>query len=347
MKGKTIWNAFATIVATMVGVGFISGKEIYVFFQSFGVVGYAGILVVFVLFFIFSKQLLLLNQRLKLTDVSTFHTYLFQGKKQTFFQGFVFISHMCIVCSMLAGLFWVIQQITFGVGSVWFILAIQLVLVWVVNKGVSCSYKIIAAITPFLLLMFIMVSSLSMRQGFASVSFQTVSPVVGLYAVLAGVLYAGMNLQTTSSVIVQVGSTLSKKHTTWVALGVSLCVMLFLSIGTLALWGIPAEMQSSAMPFYHLAQSKGTLFTVCYLIALFLGILTTLIASAQTATDMLVKPCKNRKILATCIVFGVGSIFASFGFQKVISYLYPFMGVLGVVYVCVLSHAIHSYVAKN
>lgn len=345
MRKPTIWNAFATIIATMVGVGFISGKEIYTFFQAYGVSGYVGIFIVFILFFVLCQQFLTLKERLQIKDVTQFHRYLFQGNMQKVFQGFVFTSHICIVCSMLAGLFWVIQHITSGVGVVWFILAIEILLGYVIYQGVSCSYKVIAYITPFLLCMFVLVTSLSIRQGLYNVSLQSVSPVMCVYAIIAGFLYAGMNLQTTSSVIMYVGSRFTAKRNWKVSLFVSTCLFIFLCMGTVALWGIPTEMQTSAMPFYELAQSRGVVFTVFYLIALFLGIVTTLISSAQTATDILTVSCKHNKGLAVCLVLGGSTLFASLGFQKVISFLYPFMGVLGLVYIFMVCMAVKKYVS--
>lgn len=307
---KKVWTIVFLIFGTIVGSGFSSGKEIFVFFSRFGKLSYFYIFLACVLFFLLFYLFLLKGKKIinKLENSKIINVIM------------IFIS-IVFTASMFAGL-----KSLFAFSSPFvYILLCALLLsftLYITMKGMKALEKVTAFLMPACAFVFlsVLIFICFQKQEF----FVETKPQFGL---LYSPLYVALNFSTSVFIVSKAGDGLTKKQTFLVSLFSTLLLFAFLTFGNFALRG-HADSFYADMPFLYLCQGNKFFFVLCYIV-IFIGCFTTLISLCYTLKQSLNGFFKS-DLTTICLSVFFPFLISELGFSQIVSNLYPLASVLAI-----------------
>ncbi len=296
-----------TLLGVVIGSGFMSGKEIVVFFSRFGSFSFVGIFIVFVLFFLLFKFMFFYGQyaltRLAKSKIS-----------------FAINTVLCLFFSaaMFAGISSILNfNVKFFNFFVFFIVIFTCFLVF--KFGIGSLNKINLFLVPFMIavLLITLFSKFSLS-SLGDFNFSFVS-------VFYSILYVVLNTSNSGILIAKLGESLTKRQKTQVAFISSLTLSLILLVANWVLIQNP-ECFDDAMPLIIMFSSY---MRVLMIIVTLIGCLTTLLTLVYTLSSSLRGLCKNEFfIFFTSVILPL--TLSLLGFNFILEQLYPLASVLGI-----------------
>ncbi len=140
-----------------------------------------------------------------------------------------------------------------------------------------------------------------------------------------GVSYGTLNITLSAGVLCEIGRGMNNRRASRTALYLSMCLLVLLSLGNVALVRQP-QLSDAALPIVMLLNKFGKLGFWVAIIGLYLAIFTTLLAAARSLFNMLgyCKPGWLNFVVAGGLFFLIGAV----GFAKLVGVLYPALGFL-------------------
>lgn len=301
---------FLAIVGTVVGSGFVSGKEVVVFFTRFGVWSFPCIVLTFFLFFFLFK--FLLNQGDKLLER-------FEKSKVSLMLNLI----LCTIFSasmfagaidMLKGCHVIIATIILG--------AILLIGARISKKGISSLNKLNFLFVPLMTILLIVALIIQLCKGNFAFALQT---DFGGLSIVYTLFYVVLNTANGGVIIAKLGKNLSSKQKSRVAFLSALVLCMILTIINIVLLANPSVL-SEEMPLLELF--SGT-FRQVLSFAIMIGCLTTLFSLIYSCSSSIRGLCKNEIMIFFISVF-LPFILSLSGFGFIISYLYPLGSIVAI-----------------
>ena len=307
---KKVWTTVFLIFATIVGSGFSSGKEIFVFFSRFGYLSYLYIflacLMFFALFYLFLSKGYIVIERLEKSKILNF--------------SMIFIS-IVFCASMFAGI-----KTLFAFSSNFmyiFLCALLLGLCLLVAvKGFKALEKVSFLLMPFCSFIFLTVLIFICTKK-SDLIFDSVIPFGFFYCPL----YVALNFSTSTFVVSKAGYGLSRKQIFLISLFSTLLLFIFLTFGNFVLTNHPDSFYAE-MPFLFLCQDNAFFFILCYIVIL-IGCLTTLLSLCVTLKNSISGFVKSEGISISISVF-LPFLISEIGFSIIVSHIYPLASILGI-----------------
>lgn len=299
-------SCILAIIGMVVGSGFISGKEVVVFFSRFGSWSFLSIfLAFFVLFFLFKCIL----------------NYASSAREKLKCSKFAAISNiiLCTIFSaaMLGGVNNLLKcsakWLNFAVFCV-----ILLICVFIFKKGNMFFNKINLFLVPTMLVIFVgfLLSKLSFAPS-CHVSFGSVSM---FYAIL----YCILNTSNGCALLCNIGENLAKKQKVRVAFISALALCLLLLAANIVLLARPSSFDCD-MPLLSIFSGVSK---ICMIFVVGLGCATTLFSLVYSSSQSCRGLFKN-EFLNFFISICVPCIVSLLGFSNLVQYLYPLASILG------------------
>lgn len=306
-----------SILGTLIGAGFASGREILTFFGAYGYFG-IGFSFLFILLCGAGIYLLLVlgSRHSSLPQLNKFVYKRAAPVADTLFLFCYFV----VFSSMLAGM-QVTCQNMFGD---WFYLFLLLFIFVALSFGINSLLKVNNLFLPLLLVFLFVCSVISIKNGHLHVQ-TTASPA---FSGASSLLYTGMNLLTSCSVLLSLGAGTNKKDHKKIAIISTLLIGVLFILLLFGLLSLPADAQSAPMPLLYMLNGNFSFFANFFLaVATF----TTLLSCGYPLVQFSSSFVKN-KWLASLLVLVPAVLLSTIGFSNIVSFLYPAMGVVGVVY---------------
>ncbi len=331
-------------VGLIVGAGFASGQEVMQYFVAFGTWGIWGAILSCVIMTISGLAVLQLGSYFQAREHNLVFTRVSNRGVALFLDGAVMLTLFLTGMVMMAGAGSNLNQ-QFEL-PIWVGATLMLVLVLAVGMlDVKKVTAIIGAITPFIIV-FLLIASVyaaSQMQGSlgeaATYAHDHVSTTLPNWGVSA-LNYVGFNLMVAVSMAIIIGGEQFSPREAGVGgmLG-GLIFGLLLLISTLALLSSAQVVSEYDLPVLSLINQihpvLGTVMAVVIYGMIFntgIGMFYAL-AKRLTASN----PAKFRMVFIPITL--VGFVLSFFGFRSLVSYVYPFLGYVGVVLIVVVSVA--------
>jgi uncharacterized membrane protein YkvI len=333
-----MWKSFKlgmAFIGAIIGAGFASGQETLQYYTSFGMMGTVGAVLATVLYAYIGMSLVKVGSRMKaLSHKEVF--YRISGRTLGAIIDFVIIITLFGVGAvMIAGAGSNLNQ-QFGVPhSVGILLMIALVFIsGLVN--VDRFISIIGTITPFLIIMVVIVSAYSiftMEHSIAylnEVALQTETTLPNWF--IASINHVFFNIAVGAAIgLVMGGAEPNEKIASRGGFIGGLGVGIVIIIGHLAIFSQVDVVQAFEMPLLELANMISPVLGFIMAIILF-GMIFNTAASMFFSLGARLFEVGFVKFKVSIAVFLVASYFLSFiGFTDLISYLYPFIGYMGLI----------------
>lgn len=295
-------------VGTMIGAGYSSGQEIASFFgwsPSFFVPVFCGLLM-----FAFTAVVLFVGRKTEggLTDV---HRALF-GRFGCVADGVMTLNAVIVLGAMIAGTDKAFAELSGFVLPAGIVVCIISMLI--LRRGNAGLIAANSVIVPFIALCTVAVcASAPLSVGSFSLS-----------EIPASFAYVSMNLLLSAGVLVRQRGLSARQ-----IFGASaLSAFVIAALMALICFALPAA-PSLVMPMLSLA-AKGRITYALYSVSLAVSIFTTLIGALSTAADGAVRKGRGGEGMLAAALFA--SILSVIGFDKVVGFFYPVIGIMGLVY---------------
>ena len=310
---KDFFKLTFAILGTVIGAGFISGREVLTFFYGYNAL-YSSL--IFLLLFVATVFILFFDK--KYTDSAYFSVA----------KPLVYVSDLVLCAGMLSALDNFYNALFPFMNNIPLLSVVTLI---VSNAVVSGGVEGIKSANLFLTPVIVAVATLTLcfAGGNGVIDNNNISPV-NLCE------YVGLNVFTSSVLFVDMGKNSKTKTKIISALVASAFLAGLIYFMLNAFSGAKESVLNAAMPLKELA-SDNTVLKYVFSIALVFGIVTTLLSSHYPIYT-LVKTEKLNFLTQTglsALIFFISRL----GFYNIVSYLYPIMGAIGFAYIfitCVL-----------
>ncbi len=308
-------QTFMVIIGTVIGSGFLSGKEIVVFFTRFGKMSYLCIFLAFLLFF------------------GLFYFFLTKGSKTLAHLNKSKFTNLlnCLICfilsgAMFAGIFSLLEETHILIRII--VMAICLFYsIRVVLKGATLLEKLNLILVPLMIifLIFNLFNLFALKKGTLFVG--SFFP----FSIFYCFLYVILNTSNSSIVISSLSEQLSKKQKVQVSFFSSLTLSLILLFANIVLLQNSYAF-SEDMPLLTLFNGWQK---IVMSIIILLGCITTLFSLVYTMSNSLRGVCDNIFFVLTFSVV-LPFVFSFLGFGFIVANFYPITSVLGIFLLCEL-----------
>ncbi len=308
------------ILGAIIGVGFASGKEIYVFFFQFGGASLVGLIAFGLLYVYLFFVINYIKHKLNLGSYNQFNAAIF-GRLTKITNVFVIINFTITSAGMLAGadyLFETFFNIGYKIPSV-----VLSILAFVIVLGGIDKIKLVSNIIVPVMLFAIVVN------GIKNITPQNVNLSINMstmhLAVFYGILFGVNNFATALPIIFQS----NQKAMGRVVSIFTICGIILISILVLA-----SRTFTTDMPMFEASASVSKTFYYLYFVTLILAIFSTLMVCTYN-NYTIISGNKKSPFIALVIVLS-NFILSNVGYGIIVRYLYVLSGIISGVYVLML-----------
>lgn len=337
---KDIMKIVFVVLGTMIGAGFASGKEMYLFFFSYGIEGIVGIaLSCSIVGLIIYKTLKILNMnKVNIKNVNTYRDFLDilikekNGKKYDKIKDFINSTiNMLILITffiMIAGFGAYFEQ-QFGINSIIgsAILATLCFIIFMTSvKGVVKANEVLV---PILIIFLIIIGILNLKEINLLELENYVIRVNNSSYILSAVLYSSYNCIFLIPVLVTLKRYIVNKRQILLGAVISTFIMILLSMMVyLILVRVDVDITKLEMPAVYVVSNMFYILRYIYGFIILGSIFTT---SISLGTSFLQNTAKNKKSYTQIggIMCITAVLISKIGFSNLVSLLYPIFGYLG------------------
>lgn len=335
---KNTIKIISVIIGTMIGAGFASGTEIFLFFGSFGFLrGIAGMVFscIFTTFLIY--RVLIFIYENPIYDYTDFLSFLFP-KKWPFLKN---VTNIIIDLFLLFSFFIMVSgfgayfEQEFGFSRFLGIFLILLLCYITFRKKTDGLTKVNSLLIPLLIFftLWLGIQALS-KITLSSLTLNLTNRNSGFW-LLDSLLYSSYNSILLIPILITLKPFLEKKQTITKVSILSGFLLLLLSFAIYAaLLTIDIDINTIEIPTLYIAGTFGNLQKFAY----GLTILTAIFTSAVSAGFSFLKTFENSKFLNLLLLLMaiLSFIISSFSFSSLVSLLYPIFGYLGILQILAL-----------
>ncbi|MFS0785821.1 hypothetical protein ABC345_05475 [Shouchella sp. 1P09AA] len=337
---KSVFKIASAFVGVLVGAGFASGQELSQYFASFGHLGTLGGVVSIAIFGYMGLLLLRLGSRTKAeSHQDVIHRI--SGKVIGTIIDYILIAILVgIGIVMIAGSGAIFHQ-QFGMPELFGTILMTVLVTITVLSNVDRVVKVIAAITPLLIIFVLFLfgySLFTMDTSFAEMeTIALEQPSSTSHWFVSAINYVALAVATCAPMaIVMGGDESSSKRASLGGLIGGLTVGVLVIICHFTLFASMDIVAGLEMPFLGLANSISGSLGIFYSIILFLMIYSSAISMFFSFGTRFFEP-KTKKFNVLVVAFILGGFATSFvGFTELVSLFYPIFGYLGMLLIVVL-----------
>ena len=326
------------IIGALIGAGFASGQEIYLFFFSYGKRGIFGIAVSAILLGIIIYKTMIIIKKNKITTYKEFLLSIVPEKwrKEKVLEIINIIINIFILITfyiMIAGFGGYLAEtikIPQIIGSS--ILAIMCVII--MSKETKGIVKVSEIIVPILIVFIVVIGVYTVISTNVANKIEQMNIINGSSWLVSGVLYASYNTILLIPVLISVNNIIDRREVSKTSIVITFMIFLLATAVFVSMLKIDVNIKRIEMPVSYVISTQLSKLKVLYGIVILTSILTTAI-SLIAGLMQNVKEKSNKKIML-CLIC-ISSIFISqIGFSALINFLYPIFGYIGIIQILLI-----------
>ncbi len=327
------------IIGALIGAGFASGQEIYLFFFSYGKRGIFGIAVSAILLGIIIYKTMIIIKKNKITTYKEFLLSIVPEKwrKEKVLEIINIIINIFILITfyiMIAGFGGYLAEtikIPQIIGSS--ILAIMCVII--MSKETKGIVKVSEIIVPILIVFIVVIGVYTVISTNVANKIEQMNIINGSSWLVSGVLYASYNTILLIPVLISVNNIIDRREVSKTSIVITFMIFLLATAVFVSMLKIDVNIKKIEMPVSYVIGTQLPKLKVLYGIVILTSILTTAI-SLIAGLMQNVKEKNNKKIWLYLIC--ISSIFISqIGFSALINFLYPIFGYIGIIQILLIA----------
>lgn len=311
------------IVATIVGAGFSSGREIYSFFINYKECINIIWLTTFLVFGLAIYYTLKFSYEFKISEYSKFMSSIYGNKMKQVIEVVMKIFLIIILSIMISGFGEFINSI-FGIkkiyGSIFLVLICFITLLSNIEGIIKISVFIVPVIISSIIILFAFNNNVNLL-----IIDNNKNNYINYFS---GILYASYNVIIATPVIVSSSKFINKnKDIKFISLLTTCIIALLLLLIYLIIDKYTYIVKDMSMPLLYIASLYGNVMQRIYIFVIGVAIYTTAVSTQYS----LIQRYKKRKYIYSIIITSILSLLISFiSFNKLIDICFPIIGLLGI-----------------
>ncbi len=327
------------IIGALIGAGFASGQEIYLFFFSYGKKGILGIIVSSILLGIIIYKTIVIIKEKQITTYKEFLKNIIPEKNRkekileiinTIINTFILITFYIMIAGF-GGYLAETIEIPQIIGSS--ILAIICIII--MSKETKGIVKVSEAIVPILILFIIIIGIYTLSSTNIINKINEMEIVKGSNWLVSGAIYASYNSILLIPVLISINKIITKKEISKTAIIIILTTFILATSIFVSMLKIDVNIRNLEMPVSYVINTQLPKLKIAYGIVILTSILTTAI-SLIAGLMQNVKKQNNKKIILYLICISSIPI-SQIGFSALIQLLYPIFGYIGILQIILIS----------
>ena len=326
---RKILKAVFVIIGALIGAGFASGQEIYIFFYQYGINGIFGIIISSILLGFVTYKVLCICKENEVTNYKSFLERFIKKEKQL--EIFNMIMNIFILITfyiMIAGFGAYFEQ-QFGIYSLIGSIILSLICYFVFLKDVSGLIKVSQYIVPLLIgsLLIIGISVIDSKNILEISHYVTEN--TNWKWILDSVLYGSYNTILLIPVLIALRKLVSnKKEQGIISIVTTILVIVLSLIVFFMLTKVDVDIKNLEMPAVYVAAKISVVFKYIYGFIILSSILTTSISLGTSFLENTAHDKKKHKQYAALICVSAVLV-SNVGFSNLVNLLYPIFGYIG------------------
>ena len=334
---SNILRVVFVIIGTLIGAGFASGQEVYLFFYSYGIKGIIGIFISSILMGIIIYKTLILVKENDINNYKDFLNLLIKKEGNNNYFNIKNIINIIINMFILITFFIMIsgfgayfeQEIGINslIGSS--VLAILCFIVFRTNqKGVV---KVSEILVPILIVFITIISILNLKDFDINNIKNYFISNKSYNFLLSSIVYCSYNSILLIPVLITLKNYINNKRKVISISVISTIIIVLLSISLFfILTKVDVDISKLEMPAVYVVSRMSKIFVIIYGFIILGSIFTTAVSLGNSFLQNVSKNKKSYTHIA--VIMCITSIVISqIGFSNLINYLYPIFGYLGIV----------------
>ena len=329
---REIFTIVLVIIGALIGAGFASGQEIYSFFYSYGVIGLIGIIVTCVLITITLYKSLKIICKNEIDNYDEFLKIFIKNEKVTKAIN-VIINILLLVTFyiMIAGFGAYFEQeveINKLIGSS--ILAVMTAIVFFTSvKGVL---KVSEYVVPVLIIFIVIVGGINL----VTINSEVEMAAIKKGWLLSSVSYCSYNMILLIPALISLRKQINKtSNIKYIAIITGILMIIMSIMIFMLLPKSDIDISTLEMPIVYIIRAFFAKFKPIYAFIILSSIFTTAISIGIGFLQNISKTKKSypQLVFFMCIT---SLIVSNFGFSKLVNFVYPFFGYLGILQIIFL-----------
>lgn len=334
---KNVFKIVFVIIGTLIGAGFASGQEIYIFFFSYGIKGFIGIIISSVVMGVLIYKTLGIINKYNINSYKDLLDILIKNKKKNKYFNFKNIINLIINIFILVTFFIMIAgfgayfEQQFGINSLVgsSILAILNFVIFLTSvKGVIKANELLV---PMLIVFLVIIGFINIIDiNIVKLGNYIIRTNQSNY-ILSAIIYASYNSILLIPVLITLKKYINtKKQILFISLISTIIVILLATIIFLILIRVDVDITKLEMPAVYVVSNIFKFLEIIYGFIILGSIFTT---SISLGASFLQNVSKNKKSYTQiAAIMCITSILTSqIGFSNLINLLYPIFGYLGLI----------------
>lgn len=325
-----------SIIGTLIGAGFASGQEMYLFFFRFGIFGILGLLFCSSLMaLVIHKTFIIIHEK----NISNYQDFLnkifYKGSKRPINNYFnlSYISNIIVNAFLLATFFIMISgfgayfEQQFNISKMIGAGILACVCFFVLIKDVEGVKKINSIVVPILICIISIISFMNIK----NIDINIISLKHNYNWIIQAIVYCSYNMILIIPVLVSLKKFVkNRKQIKLISIASGLIVFVLAINIFLLLTNINISFENLEMPVVYVIDTKFPDFSWIYGIVILLSIFSTAISIGISFLKNIAKNKNNYpQIVAIMCISGV--LISNFGFSNLVKLLFPMFGYLGIV----------------
>lgn len=327
------------IIGALIGAGFASGQEIYLFFFSYGLKGLIGLLISMILLGIIIGQSLKLIIKYDIKNYQDFLDILFRtNKKQKNIENSIkkcinIIINIFVLTTffiMIAG-FGAYLEENLGINRILGASILAILCIIVLNKDLKGVVKANEIIVPILIIFITVIGILNLKELHLDKIHHYIVETNSANWLVSSVLYASYNSILLIPVLITIRPYLKRENQISDIISITTAIMILLSISIYSiLIRVDVEITKLEMPAVYVVANCYPSLKIAYGLIILSSIFTTAVSLGRSFLQNVVNKPKNyvKTNIAMCLI---AIPISQFGFANLVNLLYPIFGYLGII----------------
>lgn len=327
------------IIGALIGAGFASGQEIYLFFFSYGKKGILGIIVSSILLGIIIYKTIVIIKEKQITTYKEFLENIIPEKirKEKILEIINTIINIFILITfyiMIAGFGGYLAE-TIEIPQIIGSSILAIICIIIMSKETKGIVKVSEAIVPILILFIIIIGIYTLSSTNIINKINEMEIVKGSNWLVSGVIYASYNSILLIPVLISINKIITKKEISKTAIIITLTTFILAISIFISMLKIDVNIRKLEMPVSYVINTQLPKLKIAYGIVILTSILTTAI-SLIAGLIQNVKKENSKKVILYLICISSIPI-SQIGFSALIKLLYPIFGYIGILQIIFIS----------
>ena len=326
-----------SIIGTLIGAGFASGQEMYLFFYRFGLNGILGLILCSLLISIVIYKTFLIIHTRKIYNYEDFLQEIFHSKNISNISNIIVNAFLLITFYIMISGFGAYFEQQFEIPAIIGAIILATISFVVLIKDIEGVKRVNSVIVPILIIVIFIIGFLSLKNIFSGSGEIWQANFESKYNfnwILQAVVYCSYNMILVIPVLVNLGKNIKNKNQIVIVSVFSGAIVFVLAMSIfLVLTGVETDYSKIQMPAVYAIDNNFPHFSGVYGIVILLSIFSTAISIGISFLKNITKNKKSYpQFVAIMCISGV--LISNFGFSNLVKMLFPIFGYLGIMQIC-------------